>query len=163
MENQYVYAISFVTVSGPLFPSLLQLHQHNFCAATQELTQLLLSPSCPWKDKFVEQKTGILITSARKLLPRNALCSVLLIHFKLELFPGKCYSKTWLFLQNLTNGCLSAVKLTEMAQSNTSLGLSATRSWLSSVPFRVTAACTSYYTTCFTFVEPFFPPSLDEA
>lgn len=108
----------------------------------------------------------MLITSARKLLPRNALCSVLVIVSNLKcLFPGKCYSKTWLFLQNLTNGCLLAVKLTKVAHSNTLLGLSATWSWLSSLPFRATGACTSYeHRLCaLPLWNHFFPPTLEEA
>ena len=88
-----------------------------------------------------------------------------------RLFPVKCYSKTRLFLQNLPNGCLLAVKPTDVAHSNASPGLSETwkpkcvtfftksqrvafltplQGWL------VLAPPTNTCNVCFTCVQPSF-------
>lgn len=71
-DLQHVFAIFFGAVLGVLTRALLlQFHQHSFWAAVQER-------------QVVEQRTATLTITSKEVLPRNALCSVLVIHFKLE-------------------------------------------------------------------------------
>lgn len=129
----------------------------NTVSGQQLLRELSLSPSCLCR-QVVEERTA-LPTTTKVLLPRIALCSVLVITSSLKhLLPAKRYWKPCGFLQNLPNGHLLAEKLLDVAHSKVSPKLSATWSRLLRLPVMVTGACTSYWCKrCFTFVEPFFP------
>lgn len=88
LEFQHAYVIFFGAVSGVLLCSLLlQFYQQSFWAAVIE--RAFAFSLLPVERQGVEQRTATLPTSTKELLPRNALCSVLVSHFRLEA-PTSC-------------------------------------------------------------------------
>lgn len=87
LEFQHVYVIFFRAVSGVLIHSLLLPFHQRFWAAVIE--RAFAFSLLPVESQVVEQRTATLPTSTKELLPRNALCSVLVTHFKLEA-PTSC-------------------------------------------------------------------------
>lgn len=85
LEFQRVCVTFFGAVSGALIAHFY--FNSTFWAAVIE--RAFAFSLLPVERQVVEQRTATLPTSTKELLPRNALCSVLVIHFKLEA-PTSC-------------------------------------------------------------------------